>query len=178
MILSNWLSEQLRYAATDAYASFLVLKAMRERYSGHHLVPMKTEIPLNNSVGRSRERRSKPQVGFGSVPNAFASYSVSGERQKPSETSPTRTEHVTDVGALGSRLAAGANDLSKLTLLCVERGFHLKSEGFQSAPGGFKAVFRLNKGVESKLFVSTKAHASIREAQRDCATQILASLDG
>lgn len=66
--------------------------------------------------------------------------------------------------------------LQKLTKVCINRGFTLKAEGFESAPGGFRAVFRMTTHARQFIFRSDKVHASIREAQNDAATCALEAM--
>jgi len=138
---SNWervplSTEQIEYAATDAYAALMVLLAMRKTLG--------TGSPL------------------------VSERILSGPQNK---------ELCTHTPIVPSPVRVGDGPLQQLTSNCVRRGFLLKPEGFESAPGGFRAVFRITTSARQYIFRSNVAHASIREAQNDAASCALEALE-
>jgi hypothetical protein len=105
--------------------------------------------------------------------SSTTSTSMSSTQQK-TQASPKVSQ--TKVGT--RKPSQRKNAVTDLTTLCIQQGYQLKSEGFETAPGGFRALFRVEKGIVSKLYASTKPYGSIREAQQDCAGRILEEVFG
>lgn len=149
---SNWdqnplSQEQVDYAATDAYASLMVLLAMRKKL---------------NPNGREEGPLPLERILSGPISHQAKESLISWTEATPKST-----------------VVIGEEDgpLQRLTKICISRGFMLKSEGFESAPGGFRAVFRVTTSTRHHIFRSLEIHASIREAQNDSARCALEALE-
>eukprot|EP00927_Polykrikos_kofoidii_P045387 TRINITY_DN39353_c0_g1_i1.p1 TRINITY_DN39353_c0_g1~~TRINITY_DN39353_c0_g1_i1.p1 ORF type:complete len:412 (-),score=61.39 TRINITY_DN39353_c0_g1_i1:309-1544(-) len=150
--LTNWeqsplTQAQIEYAATDAWASRQVLLAIR---GAHGLQRLDCERLLCSTVGTPR-----PLEG----------------------ALPAGTTVVGVPSAIQQSASVDVEAHQVLAALCVERGFVLRFDGFESVNGGYRCVFRVEfkhmGRSASEAFRSKRAHSSIRAAQNDAAAEAL-----
>jgi len=64
--------------------------------------------------------------------------------------------------------------------LCILHGYNLRFDGLDSAPGGFRAVFRVDYQHSGRTvtegFRSRRVHVEMRNAQNDAASEALLRL--
>ncbi|CAD7941880.1 unnamed protein product [Amoebophrya sp. A120] len=191
---SNWELEslskaQLEYAACDAFASHAVLERVRLQHTGSPKISCQFERVFGSSSGGAAVRKGKTSHfnKTGSTPGVPEG---DGGLQNNEHPNPTRPEARMDAifagptGGAGTSLqgfegssggcSGGGDTLQQLTQLCLRKNLRLRSEGFELGESnrGFRASF----SIQGRLFQSKQAHASIREAQRDCAAVILEHL--
>ncbi|CAD7929781.1 unnamed protein product [Amoebophrya sp. A25] len=191
---SNWEREaltkaQLDYAACDAYAAHAVLHHLRTRHTGSARLPCSFErVHGATGIGRTvrdvlRERDdgisslnaslSQTHADVENAPVLASSVSSDEEEleEKKVDAPEVNSSELQEGHPHHSAMLLSGDVLQQLTQLCAKRGLRLRSEGFELGERGrgFVASFSL----KGKRYVSREAHASIREAQRDCARLIM-----
>lgn len=161
---------QIEYAALDAWATREVLLAMRRIYGVERL-------PCERSLGVAMHFRPQ-ESGLdlkGGPPSTLLQdgAATGGDARRGPRSSES-------VSVQASQPAPAAEAHRTLAALCVERGYVLRFDGFESAPSGFRCVFRVeyrHKGRSTvEAFRSQRVHTTIRAAQNDAASEALLRL--
>jgi len=158
---------QIEYAAADAWAARQVLVAARRTFAAERL---DCERVLGTAAGTPRPQPTAEASGLNSPRRVAPATAVAAA---PAARAPTATPTLAQAPPPEAHQA--------LAGLCIARGHGLRFEGFESAPGGFRCVFRVefrHRGrLASELFRSVRVHSTIRDAQNDAATEALARLE-
>jgi len=171
--LSDWeqvplTQEQIEYAAVDAWAARQVLLAMRRAYSTEQLmcerllsseakpVPFKPHVPDPAAAALRRlQSGGSSHVAIANKPRTSV---------LPNASSGTREQE----------------PHQKLAALCISQGYVLRFDGFESAPDGFRCVFKVEHRRQGRpvvqIFRSKRVHSAIRAAQNDAAAEALLQL--
>lgn len=175
--LSNWeqsplTQAQIEYAALDAWAGREVLLAMRRTY-GVERLPCERSL----GVGRATFRPQDEELNLrGAAPSTLVHDGHEHEeaehraqKEGPGRAIPSPRQPV-----------ASTEAHQNLAALCVERGYVLRFDGFESAPSGFRCVFRVEYRHRGRsvveAFRSQRVHTTIRAAQNDAASEALLRL--
>lgn len=174
---------QIEYAALDAWASRQVLVSMRETYLTERLLCEK----LIGTRGPPRVGNISDSsfVAGADTPSGGVARLNGGSMAMPApepdqERSPSGGTTVPTDPLASSQYAQTADAHRSLAALCIERGYILRFDGFESAPGGYRCVFCVeyrHKGHNvAEAFRSKRTHVTIRGAQNDAAAQALLRL--
>lgn len=172
--LSDWeqvplTQAQIEYAAVDAWASREVLVAMRRSYSVQRL---DCERLLGATAGPSGGLG--PRLGAADGAPAVSGGLHAGVGDCAASADPPRASQADAAPTVREEAH------QKLAALCVLQGYVLRFDGFESAPNGFRCVFKVEhrRGGRAiiETFKSKRVHSTIRAAQNDAAAEAVAWL--